>query len=61
MTSKHSEFRQWLTEKWFEHKEEYLIWHRRALTEYDMKFYISKYKWYLKSLYTCEKRKHDGT
>ena len=48
-----SPFRQWLQEKWFEHKEEILVWEKR-LPEYDDKYYFKKHKWMLRKMYREE-------
>jgi len=44
-------FRHFVTEKWFEHKDEILVWTGKALTEYDDKYYFRKHRWMLKRMY----------
>jgi len=44
-------FRHFVTEKWFEHKDEILVWTGHALTEYDDKYYFNKHRWMLKRMY----------
>jgi len=45
-----SEFRQFVYDKWYEHKDELLIWEKR-LPQYDAKYYFKQHKWFLKNLY----------
>jgi predicted acyl esterase len=52
---KHTEFRHWLQEKWFEHKEELMLWEHR-LPEYDDKYYFNKHKWMLRRMFKEEKK-----
>jgi hypothetical protein len=49
-----SDFRVWLQEKWFEHKDEILVWEKR-LPEYDDKYYFRKHKWMLRKMYKEER------
>ena len=48
-----SEFRIWLQEKWFEHKDELMLWEKR-LPEYDDKYYFRKHKWMLRKMFREE-------
>ena len=43
-------FRQFVTEKWFEHKDEIYTW-TRHLPDYDSDYYFRKHRWLLKSMY----------
>ena len=54
MKPKHSKFRLWLIEKWYQHKDELLIWEKK-LPEYDDKYYFRKHKWMLRKMYREEK------
>lgn len=45
-----SPFRVWLQNKWFEHKEELLIWEKRQPDYTDAEFF-QKNKWSLKKIY----------
>jgi hypothetical protein len=49
-----SEFRVWLIEKWYQHKDEILVWEKR-LPEYDDKYYFRKHKWMLRKMYKEER------
>jgi hypothetical protein len=51
-----SEFRVWLQEKWFEHKDELIMWERKE-PEYDDKYYFRKHKWMLRKMYREEKQR----
>jgi hypothetical protein len=59
---KTSAFRHWLNEKWFEHKDEVLLFGGEAYS--DVGAYFRKYKWWLKSIYKQEQikmnRKRNG-
>lgn len=48
-------FRQWLQEKWFEHREELESFGQTC--EYDVKHYFNKYKYWLKREYQHQVRK----
>lgn len=50
-----SEFRVWLQHKWFEHKDELMLWERKW-PEYDDKYYFRKHKWMLRKMYRQEKK-----
>ena len=39
-------FRSWVTDKWFEHKDECSVWKTEPLR--DSNVYFQKYKWWLK-------------
>ena len=43
-------FRQFVTEKWYEHKDEILLW-TRAVPEYDAEYYFRQHRWLLKKMY----------
>jgi hypothetical protein len=47
-------FRSWLLEKWFEHKDEVLMFGGEPFP--DSGAYFKKYKWWLKSIYRRENR-----
>jgi hypothetical protein len=47
-------FRSWLMEKWFEHKDEVLMFGGEPFP--DSGAYFKKYKWWLKSIYRRENR-----
>ena len=45
-----SNFRTWLNDMWYEHKEEVLNYTGNNV-DYPMEVYILKYKWWLKAIY----------
>lgn len=47
------QFRSWLQEMWFKHKDELLAWEHR-LPDYDDKYYFNKHKWMLRRRYREE-------
>jgi hypothetical protein len=49
---KTSAFRNWLNEKWFEHKDEVLMYGGEPFP--DAGAYFRKYKWWLKTVYQKE-------
>lgn len=49
-----SEFRIWVTNKWFEHRDENEAWGYRV--DGSSTDYFRKYKWFLKTIYQKEKR-----
>jgi hypothetical protein len=49
-----SQFRVWLIEKWYQHKDELLVWEKR-LPEYDDRYYFRKHKWMLRKMYKEER------
>ena len=51
-------FRQFVWEKWQEHKDELLQWENR-LPEYNEKYYFSKHRWFLKNIYREEQKEVD--
>lgn len=53
---KNTVFRNWLNNKWFEHKDELYNWCRQ-FPEYDSKYYFRKHKWMLKKMFKDENRK----
>ena len=52
------EFRQFVTEKWFEHKDEILDW-TRSVPNYDADYYFRQHKWMLKKMYQEWKKEVD--
>jgi len=54
-TMKNSRFRHWLNEKWFEHKDEVLLYGGEPFA--DSGAYFRKYKWWLKSIYRREHKR----
>lgn len=53
---KDSNFRQWITKIWFEHKDEILDTTKRPC-DYDVQEYFTKYKWWLKREYKSQVNK----
>jgi len=49
-----SHFRLFCNEKWFEHKDEILLWTGNAV-EYDSDYYFNKHRWLLKRMYKEQK------
>ena len=49
-------FRQYVIEKWFEHKDEILAW-TRSVPEYDADYYFRKHKWLLKRMFQEMKKR----
>ena len=47
-------FRVWLQNKWFEHKDELMLWEKKW-PEYDDVYYFRKHKWLLRKMYKEEK------
>lgn len=45
-----SEFRSFCWEKWYEHKDELLIWEKK-FPEYDSTYYFRKHRWLLKRMF----------
>lgn len=41
-------WRDFVSEMWFKHKDEVLSWTHKAVTEYELKEYFHKNKWFLK-------------
>ena len=52
---KYSTFQLFCREKWFEHKDEILLWTGSTLTEYDDKYYFRKHRWLLKRMFKEQK------
>lgn len=50
MNIKDNSFRQFVFDKWFQHKYEILAWEKKAV-DYDVEFYFQKNKNYLKKEY----------
>ena len=50
-----SDFRQFCTDKWYEHKDELLIW-EGSMPKYDAAYFFNQNKWFLKSLFKEQKR-----
>lgn len=48
-----SQFRVWLQEKWFQHKDELMTWEKKE-PEYDDKYYFKKHKWMLRKMFREE-------
>jgi cell division protein FtsB len=46
---KSSKFRHWINEKWFEHKDEILVYGAESFST--LSAYFAKHKWWLKTLY----------
>ena len=53
---KTSQFRHWLNEKWFEHKDEILMYGAESFATSSA--YFSKYKWWLKTVYQKEQQQN---
>ena len=49
-------FRHFVIEKWFEHKDEILLWTKQPLTEYNDAYYFKKHRWLLKKMYKEENK-----
>ena len=49
-------FRQFVWEKWQEHKDELMAW-ERTLPQYDEKYYFAKHKWFLKNIFKESKKR----
>jgi len=49
-----SAFRCWLQNKWFEHKDELMLWEKKS-PSYDDKYYFQKHKWMLRKMFKEEK------
>lgn len=45
-----SDFRLFVSEKWYEHKDEILAWTKNAV-EYDDKYYFRQHRWLLKKMF----------
>lgn len=45
-----SKFRQWITQTWYEHKREKLMWEKQVVN-YNIEQWFSNNKWFLKRLY----------
>ena len=57
-TAASSEFRQFVYDKWYEHKDELLMWEKR-LPQYDSTYYFKQHKWFLKNLFRELKKEVD--
>ena len=57
-TTAASEFRQFVYDKWYEHKDELLMWEKR-LPQYDSSYYFKQHKWFLKNLFRELKKEVD--
>ena len=53
---KTSAFRLFCYNKWYEHKDEILVWTGRALDEYDSDYYFRQHKWLLKKMFKDPKQ-----
>ena len=49
-------WREFVTEMWFKHKDETLMWTGKPLVEYGFADYFRKNKWFLKNKYKLTKR-----
>ena len=49
-----SDFRLFCHEKWYEHKDEILLW-TGDMVDYDSKYYYNKHRWLLKSMFKEQK------
>jgi hypothetical protein len=49
-----SPYRQFCTNKWYEHKDEIFNWTMK-LPDYDSKYYYNKHRWLLKSMFKEQK------
>lgn len=49
------DFRAFLNDKWYEHKDELLLWENK-FPEYDREYYWRKHRWLLKKMYQDKKR-----
>lgn len=47
---KYTPFRAFVMNKWFEHKDELLVY-EKCLPEYDDKYYYRKHRWMLKRMF----------
>jgi len=45
-----SDFRIFVNEKWFEHKDEIMLWTGQTV-DYDAKYYYTKHRWLLKRMF----------
>ena len=52
---KRTPFRNWLEQKWYEHKDEVFAWEHRQ-SEETPEQYFNQYRWYLKALYKHERK-----
>jgi hypothetical protein len=50
-----SEFRQFCTNKWYEHKDEIFDWTKK-FPEYDSTYYFGKHRWLLKTMFLDEQK-----
>ena len=48
-------WRDFVSEMWFKHKDEVLLWSGKPVTDYDMKDYYHRNKWFLKEKFKKEK------
>lgn len=53
-------FRQFVFDKWQEHKEELMAWEQR-MPQYDADYYFQKHRWFLKNLYKLENKEVDSS
>ena len=44
------DFRNFLNEKWYEHKDELMAWEQK-FPEYDREYYFRKHRWLLKKMF----------
>lgn len=51
---KEKPWRNFVSEMWFKHKDEVLLWSGKPVTNYDMEDYFRKNKWFLKKQFKKE-------
>ena len=52
---KHDPWRDFVTEMWFQHKDEVYDWTQKPVVDYDVEQYFSENKWFLKKQYKQRK------
>ena len=52
-------WREFVTEKWYQHKDEIYTWTNKPLTEYDFSEYFRNNKWFLKKQFKKLKEEND--
>lgn len=56
-TPNRNPWREFVSEMWYQHKDEILTWTNKAVTDYDIKDYYHRNKWFLKKQFKTQKRK----
>lgn len=51
--TKQSAWKTFITEMWFQHRDEILSWEQRQV-DYDLKDYYNQHKWFLRKLFRAE-------